>query len=428
MNNVNDPNASFDMSIFVGKTVGDNYLLDKYLAEGNFGAVYKSQQRFLGENIRRVAVKISKTIDVDITTAKDIFADAFLLAHAMDEMSDAEARSHLVHIYEMGILEDFSHRMFVVMEFIQGTNLADQFHAYKKVPANLLLQWGRQICKAVAGLHTLVPPVLHRDLKPDNILLGIDRSVRVVDFGLAAKMMSHGFVPGVAGTTAYMAPETMKGESFPASDVYSIGIILYEGLTGEHPFKDLVPPVSQPDGLYSDWLYNRKSEVRPSPPSELNNMVSQRLDEVVLRCLEFNPARRFPTAMELMSALKTEKNDDLPGDQALKEGQLLMSQNDLQEAHRCFEEGLSIASNSKEIRFALLLENARALRKLGDHGPAAESLVKAWKLAEDTAILRTRKERADLLQEIVDECRLSNNNFQANNFERLRKKELKKQK
>ncbi len=424
MCNTGNSGAEVNMKSLVGKTLRDSYLLEKYLAEGNFGAVYKSQQQFLGVTVRRVAVKISKTTDVDVATARDIFADAFMLAEAMDEMSDAEARTYLVHVYDLGILKDLNNRMFVVMEFIQGTDLAAQFRAYNRVPANLLLKWGQQICMAVKGLHNLVPPVLHRDLKPDNILLGIDRSVRVVDFGLAAKMMAHGYVPGVAGTTAYMAPETMKGESVPASDVYSIGIILYEGLTGRHPFHHLVPPINLPAGLYNDWLYDQKSRVQPEPPSRLNNMVSPELEAAVMRCLAFNPAKRYPTAGELLDGLNTEKHGESAGVTALKEGQGLSALNDLTGARRILEEGLSIASNSKETRFFLLRELGAVLDRLGEHALAANHFVNAWELARNTAVLRTRRERADLLKQIIESYQRGGNTFQATRYEKLRKKEL----
>lgn len=230
-----------DMRIFEGKMLQDKYLLESYIAGGNFGAVYKSQQHFLGIPIRRVAVKLSKHTNINLEKSREIFADLFALAEAMDEIMDVEAKKYLPQIYDAGILKEDG-RMFVVMEFVQGTDLAEQFNSLKIIPSNLLLKWVYQICTALAGLHAMVPPCIHRDLKPDNILLGVDKNVRVVDFGLAARLLNKGFVPGVAGAVTYMAPETTRGESTPASDVYCLGVIMYQGLTGHLPFEHLIPP------------------------------------------------------------------------------------------------------------------------------------------------------------------------------------------
>jgi serine/threonine protein kinase len=297
---------SVDLRSFEGKILRESYLLQKYIGEGVFGAVFKSEQSFLGVPARRVAVKLSKHSGISINTARIIFADAFLLAQIMDQMMDAQARSRLVHVYDMGILPEEDHRAFIVMEYIQGTTLTQQFALFRRVPAVLLLKWAQQLCHALADLHRLVPPILHRDLKPDNILLGLDHTLHIVDFGLAARLLHQGYTPGVVGTLSYMAPETTQGESVPASDVYSLGVILYEGLTGQHPFAHLFPPPDLPAWSHCDWLYRQKSTNRLTPPSFLNNTVSATLDTIVLRCLEFHVHRRYQNAGDLLRDLSNE--------------------------------------------------------------------------------------------------------------------------
>lgn len=418
-----------DMKSFEGKTLRGSYLLEKYLGGGNFGAVFKSQQYFLGIPVRRVAVKVGKHtgIDIDKDKDKDIINEAFLLAKAMDEMTDAEARSHLVHVYDVGILPEETNRAFLVTEFVQGTDLAAQLESYHRVPVGLLLKWVRQICRALQGLHTLVPPTLHRDLKPDNILLGIDRNVRIVDFGLAAKLLHHGYVPGVAGTITYMAPETSygEGESVPASDVYSVGLILYEGLTGQLPFAHLIPPLDLPEALHSDWLYKQKRPIRPTPPSSLNNTVTRELDAAVLRCLEFNPSKRFRHAGKLLEALDlaSAPPPDPPDVVAMDEGHHLKTTGSLDGARLSFERGLSAPSSSKETRFALLRELGEVLAMLEEYKAAGAQLVEAWELVRNTAILRTREERAELLEQIEDAYRQVPNPFQANRYKDLKDNE-----
>jgi eukaryotic-like serine/threonine-protein kinase len=413
-----------DMQDFVGKTLRGTYLLKEFIHEGNFGAVYLSEQQFLGMPIRRVAVKLSKHTGIQLETARDLFADAFLLAQAMDEMTDSEARSHLVHVYDMGLLPEQDNRAYLVMEFIQGSTLADQFASYHRVPAPLLKKWTVQICRAIHGLHQLVPPVLHRDLKPDNVLLGVDRYVRVVDFGLAAKLVAHGYVPGVAGTLTYMAPETFRGESIPASDVYSIGMIMYEGLTGKRPFDHLLPPVDMPEGMQAEWIHSQKSRVRATPPSTWNNTVTPEMDAIVLRCLEFHPARRYLNAGELLQALE---EPAAPADAAqtlnLEAARRLSAEGDFESSRQLLEQALQNKPASRELHFNLLYELGCLLLQAEDSAAVAR-LVEAWKLTETSAILRTRLERAALLQKIADAFRLAHNEYQAHRYEDLRQKEL----
>ena len=236
----------------------------------------------------------------------------FVLADAIDELTDAEARSHLVQIFDAGIWEEEQNRAYVVMEFIQGKSLRAVLDSYRpspgvcsqiRVPENIVRDWARQLSRTVGQLHSLVPAVLHRDLKPSNVLLEQDKHIRVVDFGLAARLIQQGYVPGTAGTTAYMAPEVLMGESVPASDVYSIGLILYEALTGRLPFEHLIVPTGTATLAEVPWLYQQKSKVRAVPPSAHNATVSKDLDRIVLRCVEFDPSKRYFTASELLNDL-----------------------------------------------------------------------------------------------------------------------------
>lgn len=292
--------AGTDLRSFEGRVINDRYLLTKWIGGGAFGAVFLSEQRILGRPVRRVACKISRDAGMTEEDAREKFADILRLAEAMDGMTDSEARRHLVHVYDGGLAHDAGGRAFLVMEFVQGTTLAAQFATLKTVPAKLLFNWARQICVALRGLHALDQPLLHRDLKPDNVLLGSDLTVRLIDFGLAARLLESGTVPGVAGTLTYMAPETSQGQSVPASDLYSLGVLMYEGLTGRLPYEHLIPPPGMPDTLHGDWLYEQKRVGRAvAPPSRLNNTVTRETDAVVLRCLEFDPARRFRSAAEL---------------------------------------------------------------------------------------------------------------------------------
>ena len=413
------------LQLLTGKTLRGSYVLEELVGEGNFGAVFRSEQQFLGLRVRRVAVKLSKQTGLTVETARDIFADAFLLAQALDEMTAVTARSHLVQVYDLGIAAEFENRGFLVMEYVQGSSLAAQFASYRRVPAPLLLKWVRQICLALEGLHSLVPPVLHRDLKPDNVLLGVDRQVRLIDFGLAAKLLHLGFVPGTVGTLGYMAPETSRGESVPASDVYSVGVILYQGLTGQLPFAHLVPPLDLPQALLSDWLYHQKSSLQVLPPSLLNNTVQPWLDQVVLRCLAFNPSQRFLHAGELLEALQPPPAPP-DGEDALCEGRQLLALGDLPGARQAFERGLFAGTVSDETRFKLVWELGQALAAAAEHRDAAARLSEAWGCAAGRGFIRTAGERISLLEQLIAAYRNSGNSYQASRhqdeLDRLRRR------
>lgn len=297
---------------FQGKIIENRYWLNRYIAEGSFGAVFLGEQRILGQYVRRVAVKITKATNITEGDARDIFADAIILAGVIDEIQDSDAKRYLVRVYDMGILEDYNRRGFIVMEYIDGSSLKERMGGFgdrlNRMPESMALRYIKQICTGLAAMHELRDPVIHRDLKPDNILLTKVDEVRIVDFGLAAK--ARGRVPGVAGTAAYMAPETMfYGESHCASDVYSVGVIFYEMVTGIHPFNHLVPPAHLSGKRRDEWLFREKQRNRPRLPSDHNNTISANIEEVILRCLKFEPRERYQNARELLKEFSGDEED-----------------------------------------------------------------------------------------------------------------------
>jgi serine/threonine protein kinase len=235
--------------------------------------------------------------------------------------------------------------------------------------------------------------VIHRDLKPSNILLEHDKHIRVVDFGLAARLIRHGCVPGNAGTTAYMAPEVSigGGESLPASDVYSVGLILYEALTGRLPYKDLIPPTGMPGTAEVGWLYREKSKLPALPPSHWNATVSKEMDRIVLKCLEFNTIRRYFTASDLLADLEprtAEPQKQTHRQKAVK----LLERGDTAGARRLLEDNVAVPMSSNaslaEIteRFETYCELAEILKNGGDLKARPQLLVQAWELVKGRAI------------------------------------------
>ncbi|MGH3243438.1 MAG: serine/threonine-protein kinase [Spirillospora sp.] len=385
-----------DLRGFEGRVIDGRYELREWIDEGNFGAVFRARQLMLGTPVRPVAVKLSRAAGLTPETARDRFADALLLARAASEIIDPSARGHLVPVYDAGVAREAGHRAYLVMEFVEGRSLAAEFQSYRAgVPPELLVRWASEICVALRGLHGLVPPLLHRDLKPDNVLVGkYDRSIRVVDFGLAGRLLDTGTIPGVTGTLRYMAPETSQGESFPASDLYSVGLLLYEGLTGRHPFGHLDPPAHLPEVLHGEWLYDAKRDCRVAPPSTLNNLVSPALDDLVLRCLDIRPSRRPASASELLDALETAVT--LPRQRP------------------------SATAGSPAEKAARLRERGDERMDAGRPGLAAGHYHEAWKLVESHPdALPARRERAELARKTAEAYERAGNPFQATRFRRI---------
>ena len=183
--------------------------------------------------MRPVAVKVSRQTGLTEETAPHLFSDALMLARILAS-GDHDGRRHLVQIFDMGLLPEHEDRAYIVMEYVAGAPLLSHIRAAGRVSAAIGLRCLKQICRAMALVHE--QGAVHRDLKPDNILVDRRGVVRVVDFGLAAFADPRlGFAPGSLGTFTYMAPETLQGRSTAASDVYSIGLLMYELFTGGGP-------------------------------------------------------------------------------------------------------------------------------------------------------------------------------------------------
>ena len=415
-----------DLQQLVGRAVDDRYVLRELIGFGGFGGVYLTEQYVLSHPVRRVACKVSRATGVTAETAGELFADVLHLAGAMEAMTDAEARRHLVHVYDGGIAADLGGRAFLVMEYVLGRSLAEEFRQYQgnRVPRGLLLKWARQICVALRGLHAQVPPLLHRDLKPDNLLLGADGTIRLIDFGLAARMLGGGQVLGTAGTIQYMAPETADGASIPASDVYSLGLLMYEGLTGEYAFAHLAPPVGLPSALYPEWLEEAKRQSPPPRPSTVAASVPRWLDDLILGCLELRPADRLHSAEEVIAAIDAGEQvggRTGPGASAVEEAQGLRERGEAAQAVSVAERSLRNPQLDTKTRYTLLGELGAAHTTLGAHAEAARSYAEAGKLLSLLKV--TAAERCDLLARTEQAFRRAGNTYQAEQFAQRRRAE-----
>jgi serine/threonine protein kinase len=293
----------FEQSL-LGQTLADKYRLVSVQGAGFFSVVFVAHQHFCGRFVRPVAVKVSRQTGLTAETAPDLFGDAIVLARLLAG-SDHEGRRHLVQVLDMGLLPEHDGRAYLVMEYVDGQPLLSHMLSLGKIPAASGVRYFEQICSALSLVHT--QGAIHRDLIPENVLIDKKGSVKVVDFGLAAYADPHTrMVHGGGGATyAYMAPEMLQGRSVAASDVYSIGLVMYQLFTGGGPH--LTAPWATDDKRdTSRENYAVKTKLKFAPPSEHHNELRNEfrwLDPVILRCLEADPDRRFKDAPTLLAAI-----------------------------------------------------------------------------------------------------------------------------
>jgi eukaryotic-like serine/threonine-protein kinase len=266
----------------IGQTIG-RYVVTERLGQGGMGEVFAARDSELG---RLVAVKLLAAPPAGTPAPVDRF---------IQEAKAASALNHpnIVTIYEVvPTSAAASSRLAIVMELVDGRSLRELCGS--PLPVDRVLHLGEQIARALAAAHAR--GIVHCDIKPENLMVRPDGFVKVMDFGLARDLgstTSRSFA--AAGTLQYMSPEQSRGEApTPASDIFSLGIVLYELASGKHPFHS---------GSIFDTL-RALNETAPHPPSSWNAFVPSQLDAVILRMLAKDPSQR-PASAEVARALES---------------------------------------------------------------------------------------------------------------------------
>lgn len=276
-----------------GTLVAQRYHVERFLARGGMGEVYAVRDQVLNE---RVALK---TVRSRVSSTKAILR---LKSEAL--LSRRIGHPHTCRIFEFG-----EHRLdggeviyFLTMELIEGETLGSHLRREGRLPVDQVRILMRQLLGGLAEAHGL--GIVHRDLKSDNVMLrspptpGLAVDAVIMDFGLALRMDADERLTtdsqALVGSAAYMAPEQVEGERLTAStDVYAFGIILFEMLTGQLPFRAATPASTALLRLHSP----------PPPPSSLRSGLEPHWDELVLGCLERTVERRFRSARDVLAAL-----------------------------------------------------------------------------------------------------------------------------
>jgi eukaryotic-like serine/threonine-protein kinase len=257
------------------------YRIQRKLGAGGMADVYLAEDQELG---RRVAIKILN----DRHANDDQFIERF-----RREAKNAAALNHpsIVSIYDRGEAED---TYYIAMEFLDGRTLKELIVSRGAAPINVAIEYARQILSALRFAHR--HGIVHRDIKPHNVLVDSEGRVKVTDFGIARAGTSQMTETGsIVGTAQYLSPEQARGgEIDPRSDLYSLGVVLYELLTGKTPF----------DGETPVEIAMKHLSNPPQPPSKLRSDIPPELDQVVMRALAKNPDDRYQNAEEMEADLE----------------------------------------------------------------------------------------------------------------------------
>jgi serine/threonine protein kinase len=209
-----------------------------------------------------------------------------------------------------GILKIFpvaeKSRPYVAMEYLEGETLSEILGRARPLPECLAVQLASRLCGILEYMHR--HGVVHRDVKPGNIMISDDGSPHLIDFGIAKAPAMEAFTLGWSspnmGTPEYMSPEQIRGDRVDAqTDIYSLGVVLYEIVTGTRPFQ----------GATTDEIFNARLAGDPRPPRELNNNLSEQIEEIILHAMAPNPSDRYCSAAAMKAELDSPENVQVTG-------------------------------------------------------------------------------------------------------------------
>ncbi len=261
----------------------DHYVIENLVARSGMASIFRATDELTG---KPVAIKIPHPeIEAD-----PVFFDRF---HREQEIGEKLDHPGVMKVYPAA----HHSQLYMAMEWVDGRLLRQLMNEQKKFPHDRAVKLALQIAAALDYIHG--HGVVHRDLKPENIMVTANDHIKLIDFGIAASVGSRRLTfanfSQTMGTPDYISPEQVKGKRGDArSDIYALGVMLYEMLTGKVPFTGANPFV-----IMNDRLLNN-----PVPPRELDPSITPQLQEIIYRAMERDPGKRYPSAREFAQDLE----------------------------------------------------------------------------------------------------------------------------
>ncbi|MDA8189632.1 MAG: protein kinase [Dehalococcoidales bacterium] len=265
----------------IGKLLSDRYQITEVIGKGGMATVYKA-----------VDTKLQRTVAVKVIH-QGIAADAMFAEHFRAEAQNAASLNHpnIVAVYDVG--EDDG-AQYIILEFVEGKTLREMLKD-GPLPIGLALNYARQLAAGLAAAHER--GIIHCDIKPQNVLITNDGTAKLVDFGISRAGAATGLVTGgmIVGTLDYLAPEQIEGQrSDEKSDIYALGLVIYEMFSGRLPFERAETPAQS---------LALRITAAPKPLAEANPHISPYLESVVMQALRRDPGARYQKASLLADAL-----------------------------------------------------------------------------------------------------------------------------
>ncbi|HNX50473.1 MAG TPA: serine/threonine-protein kinase, partial [Thermoanaerobaculaceae bacterium] len=262
----------------VGTVIAQRYAITELLGRGAMGEVYRAQDQSLRQPVALKFLPVQLSLDPSF------------MRRVYEEVRLSRKVSHpnVCRVHDIGETDG---QPFISMEYIEGEDMASLLRRIGRLPGEKALEIARQVCAGLAAAHAA--GVLHRDLKPANVMFDREGRAHIADFGVA--IAREAATKGeIAGTPAYMAPEQLAGqEATERSDLFGLGIVLYELFTGRQPF----------GGATLVEIRRRQRETDPMPPSQLARDIDPQVERVILQCLSRDPEQRPPSALAVLVAL-----------------------------------------------------------------------------------------------------------------------------